>query len=91
MISQWVPSSYTDPHELVNHWSKYPLVWSTYAVDVATSSLPLRIPVTTVRNSGERSLDVIVQHRGVPNVDFVTIVVAVSAAGMADFGSTGDD
>lgn len=62
-----------------------------YTVEVATSSLPLGIPITTVGDLSECVLDVVIEGRRVLDINFISSPVRVGAGRMSDLSSTSDD
>lgn len=64
---------------------------ATYAVDIARSSLPLRVSVATVRNPGEGVCHIRVDAGVFPEVKLVPVPMRVGTTRMARLSAAGDD
>lgn len=64
---------------------------ATDAVEVTTRSLPLRKPITTVRNPCESGKDKVIYSRRVPHVDFESVGMTKSSTRVTNFRSTRDN
>lgn len=64
---------------------KYRQGAETHAIDIPRRRPPLRIAVASIRNSGKATRNVVVQRRVLPEIQLVTIAMAIGARRMADF------
>lgn len=63
---------------------------ATYAIDVTGSSLPLRVPIPTIRNAGKRPRHIPVDARALGKVELVPVGVGIGATGVACLRASGD-